>query len=331
MEAHCTSGGAPFLRRRVRASTGQPSLSLRVVACACSALARHCAHPLRGTRPSTCASDARARRVKLAILGPCTMEAHCTSEGAPFLRRRDRASTCQLSLSLRVVACACSALARHCARPLRGTRPSTCASDARARRVKLTILGPCTMKGHCTSGGAPFFRRRDRAPTCQPCLSQREVDCACSALARHCARPLRGRGPAHALPTRARRVKLTILGACTMEGHCTSGGAPFLRRRDRFPRASPPSHCAWRLARVARLRATALALSGDEAQHVRFRHARAAPSRRQSVHTLWNGTARAIGRRSFGARPVVPPASLPFHSARWIGRVARLRATALAL
>ena len=44
----------------------------------------------------------------------------------------------------------------------------------------------------------------DRAPTCQPCPSLREVGCACSALACHCARSLWGRGPARALPTRTR-------------------------------------------------------------------------------------------------------------------------------
>ena len=116
-----------------------------------------------------------------------------------------------------------------------------------------------------------------------------------------------------------------------MDEHCTSERPPFLRRQPVLPRASPAPHCARWLARVARLRATALALSGDEAQHVRFRRARAAPSRRHSVHTLWKGTARARGRRSFGARPVLPRASPASHSARWLARVARLRATALAL
>ena len=188
------------------------------------------------------------------------------------------------------------------------------------------------MEEHCTSERPPFLRRQARAPTCQPCLSLREVACACSALARHCARSLWGRGPARALPTRARAapswrhsVHAPWKGTARARGRRSFGARPVL------PRASPPSHCAWWLARVARLRATALALSGDEAQHVRFRRARAAPSRRHSVHALWKGTARARGRRSFGARPVLPRASPPSHCARWLARVARLRATALAL
>ena len=50
----------------------------------------------------------------------------------------------------------------------------------------------------------PFPRRKACAPTCQPCPSLRQEGCACSALARRCARSFWGRGPAHALPTRAR-------------------------------------------------------------------------------------------------------------------------------
>ena len=99
----------------------------------------------------------------------------------------------------------------------------------------------------------------------------------------------------------------------------------------RAPTCQPCPHFARWLARVARLRATALALSGDEAQHVRFRRARAAPRWRHSLHALWKGTARARSRRSFGARPVLPRASPASHCARWLARVARLRATALAL
>ena len=88
-----------------------------------------------------------------------------------------------------------------------------------------------------------------------------------------------------------------------MEGHRTSGRSPFLRRQPVLPHASPAPHCARSLSRVARLRASVLALSGDEAQLARLLRARAAPRRAQSMHVLWKGTARAGGRRSFGARP----------------------------
>ena len=75
--------------------------------------------------------------------------------------------------------------------------------------------------------------------------SPHEVACACSALARYCARSLWGRGPACVLPTRVR----------------------------------------------------------------------VAPSWRHSVHVLWNGTARASGRRSIGTRSVLPRAlEAPAHA-----------------
>ena len=283
MEGHCTSGRPPFLRRQAPAPTCQPSLSLRVVACACSALA-----PLRslslGTRPSTCASDARARRAKPATLGPYTMEGHCMSGRPPFLRRQAPAPTCQPSLSLRVVACACSALARHCALSLWGTRPSTCASDARARRAKPATLGPYTMEGHCTSGRPPFLRRQAPAPTCQPSLSLRVVACACSALARHCALSLWGRGPARALPTRARAAPSRRHSVHTpWKGTARAGGRRSFGARPLLPRASPPSHRAWWLARVARLRHCALSLWGRGPARALPTRARAAPSRRHSV------------------------------------------------
>ena len=231
------------------------------------------------------------------------MEGHCTSGRPPFLRRQAPAPTCQPSLSLRVVACACSALARHCALSLWGTRPSTCASDARARRAKPATLGPYTMEGHCTSGRPPFLRRQAPAPTCQPSLSLRVVACACSALARHCALSLWGRGPARALPTRARAAPSRRHSVHTpWKGTARAGGRRSFGARPLLPRASPPSHCAWWLARVARLRATALSLSGDEAQHVRFRRARA-PRQAGDTRSIHHG--RALHERE-AAVPSAP-------------------------
>ena len=153
-----------------------------------------------------------------------------------------------------------------------------------------------------------------RAPTCQPCPSLREVACACSALERLCTGSLWGRGLARALPTRARRTALATLGPRTMEGHCTSEKPPFLRRQPKLPHARRAPHCARWLARVARLRASVLVLSGDEAQHVRFRRTHAPPRWRQSIHALWNGTARARSRRSFGTRPCSHMPALPLTS-----------------
>ena len=53
--------------------------------------------------------------------------------------------------------------------------------------------------------------------------------------------------------------------------------AALLRCKAVLPRASPCPHFVRRLARAARLRATALALSGEEAKHMRLLCSRAAP------------------------------------------------------
>ena len=181
---------------------------------------------------------------------------------------------------------------------------------------------------------------------------------------------------------RALGAALATRAARTMEGHCTSENPAFLRRQPVLPRASPAPHCARWLARVARLRVSALALSRDEAStcasdvraprragdtysthcgtalHEReaavpsaparaptcqscpslrevacacsalarrrsrslwnrgparalSTRALAAPSWRHSVHAPWKGTARAEGRRSVGARPVLHVPALP--------------------
>jgi len=323
-KGHCTSERPPFLRRQACAPTCQPCPLLREVACACSALARLCARSLWGRGPAR-ALPTRARRTALAILAPRTMEGHCTSERPPFLRRQACAFTCQPCPSLSEIAL-CSALARLCALSLWGRGPAR-ALPTRARRTALAILAPCTMEGHCTSERPPFLRRQACAFTCQPCPSLSEVARACSALARLCARSLWGRGPARALPTRARRAALATLAPRTLKGHCTSERPAFLLRKPVLPRASPAPHCARWLARVARLRVSALALSGDEAQHVRFR--RTAPA------TL---APRTLERHCTSERPpfllrqpVLPRASPAPHCSRWLARVARLRISALAL
>ena len=132
------------------------------------------------------------------------------------------------------------------------------------------------MEMQCKRGRPPFLRRKARAPTCQPCVSPRKVASACSVLARHCARSLWGRGPARAFPTRARaapswRHSVNAPWKCS----ASAGGRHSFGARPVLPRASPASHRARWLPHVARLRATALALSGNEAQDVRSRRARA--------------------------------------------------------
>ena len=238
------------------------------------------------------------------------MKGQCTSEEPPFLRRQPvlpRANP-----------------APHCARWLaRVARLRTAAlalsweeaQHARLLRVRAAPRWPQSI--HALRKDTARARSRPssvhcRAPTCQPWPLLREVACAYSPLARHCARSLWGRGPARALPTRActaqsrgHSVYAPWKGTARARSHRSFGARPVL------PRASPAPHCARWLARVARLRATALALSGDEAQHVRFRRARAALRWRHSVHTRWKGTARARSRRFFGASPCSHVPALP--------------------
>ena len=195
-----------------------------------------------------------------------------------------------------------------------GTRPSKCVSDARACRAKPATLGPYTMEGHCTSGRPPFRRRQAPTPTCQPSLSLRVVACTCSALARYCARSLSRRGPARAVPTRARAAPSRQHSVhLSWQSTARAGGRRSVGARSVIPRASPPSHCAWWLARVARWRDTALTLSGDEAQQVRFRRARV-PRQAGGTWSIHHG--RALHERE-SAVPSAPDLSshvpaLPF-------------------
>ena len=90
---------------------------------------------------------------------------------------------------------------------------------------------------------------------------------------------------------RARRATIAALAPCAMEGRCTSEKPLSFGARPCSHVQSPGPHL-WRwLARVARLRATALALCWKEAHHVRFQRARA-PRRARGTRTLRYGKAR---------------------------------------
>ena len=80
-----------------------------------------------------------------------------------------------------------------------------------------------------------------------------------------------------------------------------------------------------------RLRATAIALSGKEAQHVRFRRARA-PRRAGGTCSICFG--KALHKReasSLRCKAVLPRASAGPRFVGWSARAARLCATALVL
>jgi len=93
-----------------------------------------------------------------------------------------------------------------------------------------------------------------------------------------------------AFKARARRAALAALAPCAAEGRCTSEKPPSFGARPCFHVQSPGHHFVRWLARVARLRATALALCWEEAQHVRFRRARA-PRRARGTRSMPYGKA----------------------------------------
>ena len=237
--------------------------------------ARHCARSLLGGG-AACALPTRARAAPR-----WRHSLHAPWKGAAQARSRPslvqgRAPMCPLWPALRGVACACSALARHCTRSLLG-RGAACALPTRARaalrwRHSLHAL----WKGTARARSRPSSMQ-DNALTCQPWPSLGEVACVCSALARHCVQSLLGGGAACSLATRARAAVTDGTRSMRHERALHKRETALLRREAMIPRASSGPHLVRWLARVARLRATALALCWEEAQHAPLLCKRAAP------------------------------------------------------
>ena len=151
---------------------------------------------------------------------------------------------------------------------------------------------------------------------CQPSLSLREVACACSALGRYCARSLWVRGPARALLTRAHAAPSWRHSIHTLrKGTARARGRRFFGARPVLTRASPAPHSARWLALVARLRATPLALSGDEAKRVRLRRARA-PRQAGNTRSINHGRALHERAAAFPSAPARAPTCHPCPSLR---------------
>ena len=106
-----------------------------------------------------------------------------------------------------------------------------------------------------------------------------------------------------------------------------------LRCKAVLSRASRGAHFGSRLARVARLRATALDVSGEEAQRARARGYRACASRRAGCDRLMT-YGRTLHEREAALlrwKAVLPCASRGVHFVSRLARVVRLCATALAV
>jgi F0F1-type ATP synthase assembly protein I len=183
-------------------------------------------------RRSTRASDVRAPRRAGGTRSMRFGRALFEREPA-LLAAQGRAPKCQPWPSLREVACACTALARHCARSLLGGGAAR-ALPTCTRRDALAAVAPCATKANCASRTAVSLGAR-------PCSDVRAAASKRAAYLRMCqskksanrahSLSLLGGGAARALPTCARRAALADLAPCATEAHCASGTAISLGAR----------------------------------------------------------------------------------------------------
>ena len=191
---------------------------------------------LRATRLAFSGEEAQHARLRRARAAPRWLEsAHTllkptTPAGRPFPSVHGRAPMCRPLCLLGEMGCACSALARHCARTLWGGSAAR-ALETCARRAALVGVGPYPMNAYCVSGTAVTLSARPCFGVPALVLTLRDVGCACSALARHYARSHWEGSAARALPTCTRRAALVGVGPYAMEAHWDSGTAAFLGAR----------------------------------------------------------------------------------------------------
>ena len=221
--------------------------------------------PLRylslGKRRSTRACRARALRTVPTVIAPCPVIGHCTSERSPFSRARP-CSLVQLRSPLREPARAFRELVRHRAGCLWGecsARAPRCVGCGRsmpyerALRKREAALLRCTAVLPHASCGVHFVSRLTR------------VACLCAT-----ALPLFREAAQYARLPRVRTANCAGCGYSIPSGRALYAQETALFRcKAVLARASCSVHFVKRLARVARLCATVLAVSGEEAQHAR--------------------------------------------------------------
>ena len=130
-----------------------------------------------------------------------------------------------------------------------------------------------------------------RRASCAPLFAQPEF--ASHTRAHHCARSLSGGGALRAVAARVRRAARVLVVPFTMEGHCTGMRPLSFGARPWCDMPTVASSLHSQLSRGERWRATALAVSREEAQRARLPSARAALV--CSVHTPYKATAPARG------------------------------------
>ena len=268
---------------RTRPTTARSAGLARCEGCSVfrSKHAGHCAGCLSGGGEAHEVA-ARARRAALVVVGPRTMKTHCTG-GRPLsflVKTMVQRASCGLQYTVGCVAW--HARARHCTGCLSG-RGAARELYAGARRVTLVVVGPCPMEGHCTSGRPPSFVAR---PWCDvsAAASNPQPAFAWQVRARLCAGCLSGGGAARELVARARRAALL------RSIHAPVGGLPP-SAPDRGATCQLRPLIRSQLLRGKRERASALAVSPEEAQHVILLLANVVSRWLRSIHALRKGTA----------------------------------------
>ena len=213
----------------------------------------------------------RARPATLVEVGQYPTEAHCASGTAVALC----AWPC---FDVRAAASKREAYSRMCASQKAQTARALSLSQEEAQHARLIVRAPRrTGWSRVVPYGNPLRQRNGRLPRCTAVLRRARRGLQTRSLLAHVRKSksanrarslsLSGRGAARALATCARRAALAALAPCAIEGHCLSEDPPSLLRKAVLPRASASfgHHLVRWVSRVARLHATALALSREKA------------------------------------------------------------------
>ena len=190
-------------------------------------------------------------------------------------------------------------------------------------------MGFCPKEAHCASETALSLGARPQSDV-PAAASNKQLSCAC---AQEKAPPrslsLSGGGAARALATCARRAALVRVGSCPMGAHCANKTALFVgaRLRSDVPAATSNKQVSCVCAQETK-RHRARSLCREEAQHARWRSARAAPRWLDSVPSLWKPTvpARQPSFSVHGRDPMCQPRPPTSCFLAHVGKIKRHRA-----
>ena len=281
-------GARPWCDVPAAASDNQPAL-------AWPARARHCARCLSGGG-AVRELAARTRRAALGMTGPYNRPGHRTGERSSSVGARPWCDV-PAAASENQQAFAWHAPARHCARCLSGGGAAR-KLTARARRAALAVVGPCTIKGHCTGGG-PF-----------PVGARPWCDVQAATSKNQLAFAVFREEAQHASLLRARAVP-RLLWPIHTHSQATAparGLPPSASGRGAMCQLRPPR--ASRLLRGTREHATALAVSGKKAQHASFLRERNMAQDAIELSMLSSDLCRRVASRHYARRDIERKTSL---------------------